>query len=69
MAKYGHFLGDQTEVIDEDVDWVIDPRHARAHVGHDLTVSIYAGRNLAIECQDCWTLIGDIDFLDDQEDD
>lgn len=49
----------------EDIDeheWVIDPAIVHQHVGHALTVSVYGGRNLAIECLDCMVIIGDIDF-------
>lgn len=61
-TDYGIFEGDTDTLIMQE--WVIDPDSARVHVGHLCTVSIYAGRNLAIECEDCGTIIGDIDFLD-----
>lgn len=52
----------------EDIDlpveeeWVIDPATVHVHVGHHIEIVVYAERNLAIQCEDCGTIIGDIDF-------
>jgi hypothetical protein len=29
------------------------------HLGHDLTVAIYGGTNVAIECLDCFEIVWD----------
>lgn len=61
--RYGVFDGDGSGLLVEQ-PWFIFPERARAHVGHRCTVSIYGGQNLAIECEDCFELIGDIDFIE-----
>lgn len=52
-------------------DWVIDPHKVDPHIGHNLTAAEYSyrdstgvatGGNLAIECEDCHEVLGDIDF-------
>lgn len=46
----------------EEREWVIDPRKVHAHVGHTIEIVTYADENLAIECTDCYEVIGDIDY-------
>lgn len=45
----------------------VDVRKAEAHLGHHLTVATYGkadepAANLAIECMDCYEVVGDIDL-------
>jgi hypothetical protein len=53
--------GPDDQGVDEH-DWVIDPRRVHPHVGHHIEIVTYHDVNLAIQCEDCGELIGDIDF-------
>lgn len=55
---------DEAELV--ELPWEIDPETVHVHVGHHIEVVVYAGRNLAIQCEDCGTLLGDIDFVESE---
>ena len=64
MADYhdpDHSIRDGEPLIDEH-EWVIEPATVHLHVGHHIEIVVYAERNLAIQCEDCGSLISDIDF-------